>query len=349
MSNSKKFKESRREFLKKTAEVGLGLYGMMQLGIDSKTADAADAKRNTSSAKAENVKSKVVIAQDDKVIDKQNAVVEDVTQKMLDNALMNLAGVKNRNAAWSRYFDKKDIVGIKVNTLAGRRMSSHIQLVKVIINGLKAIGIPEENLIIWDKADNDLTGAGYEINTTRKGVKCLSTEATVEYGDLIMYGSIASCYSKILSSCTALVNVPVLKHHSIAGVTISLKNWLGAIHNPNKYHFDAAADPYIADINMPDILRKKRQLIVCDALIAQYNGGPGFNPSYTWNSNSLLVATDPVALDTVGTQIIEAKRKEMKLPSLKEAGIEPKYIATAADDEHQLGTNDLKKIEIVRV
>ena len=337
MLNSEKFNKSRREFLQKSASVGLGLYGMMQLGIDFKTVDAADAK------------SKVVIAQDDKVIDNQNAVVENVVQKLLDNALMNLAGVKNRNAAWSRYFDKKDIVGIKVNTLAGRRMSSHIQMVKAIINGLKAIGIPEENIIIWDKADNDLTGAGYEINTTREGVKCLSTESTVEYGDLIMYGSIASCYSNILNNCTALVNVPVLKHHSMAGVTISLKNWLGAIHNPNKYHFDAAADPYIADINMPDILRKKHQLIVCDALLAQYNGGPGFNPNYIWNCNSLLVATDPVALDSVGTQMIEAKRKEMELPSLKEAGIEPKYIATAADDEHRLGTNDLKKMQIVRV
>lgn len=337
MSNSEKFKKSRREFLKKTATLGLGLYGMMRLGIDAKTADAA------------NVKSKVVIAQDDAVIDNQNTVVESVVQKLLDNALMNLAGVKNRRAAWSRYFNKKDVVGIKVNTLAGRHMTSHIQVVRAIIAGLKSISIPEENIIIWDKADNDLTGAGYEINTSRRGVKCLSTESTVEYTDLIMYGSIASCYSRILSNCTALVNVPVLKHHSMAGVTISLKNWLGAVHNPNKYHFDAAADPYIADINMPDILRKKRQLIVCDALVAQCNGGPSFNPNYTWNCNSLLVATDPVALDSVGTRMIEAKRKEMKLPSLKEAGIEPKYIATAADAEHRLGTNDLKKIQIVKV
>jgi uncharacterized protein (DUF362 family) len=338
MSNSEKlFNRSRREFLKKSVSIGLGLYSMMRLGVNFKTVDAVE------------VKSKVVIAKDDGVIDNQNAVVESIVQKILDNALMNLTGVKNRNAAWSRYFDKKDIVGIKVNTLAGRRMTSHIQLVKAIVNSLKAIGIPEENIIIWDKADNDLTGAGFEINTTRKGVKCLSTESTVEYGDLIVYGSIASCYSNILSNCTALVNVPVLKHHSMAGVTISLKNWLGAVHNPNKYHFDAAADPYIADINMHDILRKKRQLIVCDALIAQCNGGPSFNPNYVWNCNSLLVATDPVALDSVGTQMIEAKRKEMKLPSLKEAGIEPKCIATAADDEHQLGTNDLEKIQIVRV
>jgi len=341
-----KFSKSRREFLKKSASVGLGLYGITQLGIDFNTVDA---KKNTDSAKAKEVKSKVVIAQDDKVVNDKNVVVENVVQKLLDNAIMNLAEGKNRKAAWSQYFDKKDIVGVKINTLAGRHMSSHVQLVNTIINGLKSIGIPAENIIIWDKSDNDLTGAGFEINTTRKGIKCLSTESTVEYGDLIMYGSIASCYSKILNNCTALVNVPILKHHSMAGVTISLKNWLGAIHNPNKYHFDAAADPYIADINMPDILRKKRQLIICDALVSQYNGGPGFNPHYTWNSNSLLVATDAVALDTLGMQIIEAKRKEMKLPSLKEAGIEPKYIATAADDEHQLGTNDLGKIQIVRV
>jgi len=96
-------------------------------------------------------------------------------------------------------------------------------------------------------------------------------------------------------------------------------------------------------------LRKKRQLIVCDALLAQYAHGPAYNPKYTWKENSLIVSTDQVALDTVGAQIIEGKRKEKGLPPLAEEGIEPKYIAIAADSEHGLGINDLQRIEVVRI
>lgn len=337
MSDSEKFNNNRREFLKKSVSLGFGLYGMTRLGLASST------------AKTPNPKAKVVIAHSDDIINNAGKVVETVVERLLDKAIMNLAGVDNQKKAWGQYFTPKDVVGVKINTLAGRRMSSHVELVNAIIRGLKAAGVLEKNIILWDKSDGDLEGAGFEINTSRTEVKCLSTESTVGYGDLIMYGSIASCYSRILNACTALLNVPVLKHHSMAGVTISLKNWLGAVHNPNKYHIDAAADPYIADINMPDILQKKRQLIICDAILAQYAGGPSFNPKYTWKCNSLLVSTDPVALDAVGAQMIEAKRKEMQLPSLSKAGIEPKYIAIAADAEHQLGTNDLKKIQIVRI
>ena len=72
-------------------------------------------------------------------------------------------------------------------------------------------------------------------------------------------------------------------------------------------------------------------------------------PQWAWNCNGLIVGTDPVAIDTIGWDIIEKKRKEANLPTLKQAGREPTYIATAADDQHRLGCNDLSKIRIIRV
>ena len=332
---AKKFNISRREFFKTSASIGLGLYGMASLP----SADAA------------NGKSKVIISQNDGVFDDNENVDEKIVERLLHNALMKLAGTRDKKSAWRRYFKSQDIVGIKVNTLAGRRMSSHREIVKAIINGLKMVGVAEENIIVWDKSDDDLMSAGYAINKKSRGVKCFGTLPSAGYDSakLEMWGSIAQLYSNILSRCTALVNVPVLKHHSMAGVTISLKNWFGAIHNPNKYHIDAAADPYIPDVNMVPCLRNKRQLVVCDALLAQYAHGPAYNPKYTWQENSLILSTDQVALDTVGTQIIERKRREKGLSSLAEEGVEPKYIAIAADSKHRLGTNDAERIEIVRV
>jgi hypothetical protein len=81
----------------------------------------------------------------------------------------------------------------------------------------------------------------------------------------------------------------------------------------------------------------------------QYEGGPSFMPPWTWAYNGLLVARDPVALDYIGWQIIERKRAEKEMKPLKELKREPTYIATAADANHRLGTNDPKRIEVMEV
>jgi uncharacterized protein (DUF362 family) len=145
-----------------------------------------------------------------------------------------------------------------------------------------------------------------------------------------------------------LINLPVLKDHDGAGVTIALKNMYGVIHNPNKYHPNGC-NPYVADLNMLPEIRSKMRLTICDATTAMYEGGPGFKPEHSWNANTLLVSTDPVALDHMGWQMIERKRAEKGLKTLKAEEREPSYIATAADAEHRLGTNDAKKISLVEV
>ncbi|HUJ20692.1 MAG TPA: hypothetical protein VLX58_04180, partial [Bryobacteraceae bacterium] len=115
-----------------------------------------------------------------------------------------------------------------------------------------------------------------------------------------------------------------------------------------KYHVNVG-DPYVADVYMLPPIRQKVRLHICDATTAQYEGGPSYMPQWSWPYNGLLVSRDPVALDSVGWQIIEQKRAEKGVQSLKELRREPAYIATAADSQHRLGTNDLRRIERVEV
>jgi hypothetical protein len=122
----------------------------------------------------------------------------------------------------------------------------------------------------------------------------------------------------------------------------------GVIHNPNKYHPNGC-DPYIADLNMLPEIRTKMRLNICDATTVLYEGGPAYKPEHSWQRNSLIVSQDPVALDYTGWQIIERKRMEMGLKSLEADGRAPHYIATAADAEHRLGTNDPSKIATFEV
>jgi uncharacterized protein (DUF362 family) len=167
--------------------------------------------------------------------------------------------------------------------------------------------------------------------------------------DLAVYGSAGSLLSKTLThTCDAVINLPVLKDHGIVGVTLALKNLFGAIHNPNKYHTNAG-DPFVADVNMFEPIRRKVRLTICDGLTAQYEGGPSYMPQWSWPYNGLLVARDPVALDYTGWQILERKRAEKGMKPLRELHREPLYIATAADAGHRLGTNDPKRIDVLEV
>jgi uncharacterized protein (DUF362 family) len=180
-------------------------------------------------------------------------------------------------------------------------------------------------------------------------VQCYGTDRVGYEENLAAWGSVGSCLSKILTQRSGvLINVPVLKDHDGAGVTIALKNMYGVIHNPNKYHPDGC-NPYVADLNMLPEIRSRMRLTICDATTAIYEGGPGYKPEHCWNAHSLLVSQDPVALDHTGWQMIERKRAEKGLKTLEAKKRAPRYIATAADGEHKLGTNDPKRIALVEV
>jgi uncharacterized protein (DUF362 family) len=140
--------------------------------------------------------------------------------------------------------------------------------------------------------------------------------------------------------------VPVLKDHDLSGVSLGMKNFYGAIHNPNKYH-DYNCDPYIADLNAHPLIAEKLRIVICDGLKGQYHGGPASRPQWAWPAGVLLVGGDPVAVDRVGLELIERKRKEAGMDSLKDAGREAKYIFTAA--ERGLGIGDMEKIERVDI
>ena len=66
-----------------------------------------------------------------------------------------------------------------------------------------------------------------------------------------------------------------------------------------------------------------------------------------WDFRGILISTDPVALDRIGADIIENKRREVSMQSLKEAGREPNYIKTAA--KLGLGFDDPSLIDVIAI
>ena len=294
-------------------------------------------------------KSRVGVARDAQVRGTGAFVDPGRVAALLDRAMQALFDRDKAVEAWKKLVRPGDSVGLKVNTLGGRGIATNRELVEAICDRLQEAGIKPADIVVWDRDTAELERGGFHPAVGGNRVQCYGTDRVDYEDELSAWGSVGSRLSKILTRRTnVLINLPVLKDHDGAGVTLALKNMYGAIHNPNKYHPNGC-DPYVADVNMLPEIRSRMRLTICDATTAMFDGGPAWKPEKSWQFNGLLVSQDPVALDSTGRQIIERKRAEKGLKTLAAEERTPNYIATAADADHRLGICDAKRIEKVDI
>lgn len=293
-------------------------------------------------------RSRVVITRDEALTHGRPTEHRDLLRKLLDAAMQRLTDAPDAASAWRQVFDHCGRVGIKVNTLG---LSTQPAVVDAIVDGLRKSGVSAEKIIIWDRFDVELAAAGFTLNKSGRGAQCRGTDAErIGSGyqrQIETSGRIGSCFSHIVAEeVDALISVPVLKDHNLAGVSLGMKNFYGAIHNPNKYH-DHHCDPYVSDVVSHRYIRPKWKLSICDGTRAQYNAGPGYHPGFAWPFGGLIVSTDFVAADAVAADLLDAQRKEKGLKTLADDGRPWKHIVTAG--ARGLGEADLTKIDRIEV
>jgi len=263
----------------------------------------------------------------------------------LGAAIARAAGEKTPVAAFRKLFKPTDVVGIKVNCLGGRGVSTRPEVALQLAAFLRAAGVPANRIYVWDRTDRELRAAGYTLSTG-PGVRVFGTNEDFDER-LVEWGPSASRFDRVLATeLTALVSCTPLKDHGLAGASLTMKNWYGVVHNPNKLHDDNCA-PYVPHLVACPVIRDRLRLSVIDGSFAQCHGGPGRAPRWAWPFDGFLASTDPVAVDAVGRQVLEARRKEVGLRPLAAEGREPAYIAGAA--RLGLGVADLRRIERVEV
>lgn len=349
---------SRRRFLRQASKGVVGM-GLALGGVTSATQNAfAQLGHHSGRHSGEIVAEQLVplVEATSEKVWNGDVLDEGVVSEMIDRAMMKLTGLDSAKEAWKDFVLPTDIVGIKVNPLAGERLSTHRIIVDKIIEGLYGAGILSNQIVIWDRFESHLVNAGYEINQSDRGVRCFASDSEgVGYDDEVFYEtekdvkerreneSILSRYTKLLTEeLTVVINVPVMKHNGIAGVSGCLKNLaFGSVDNTHRFHSNPInCNPAIADIFAHTVLKDKVTLNIVDGLLASFDGGPTYDPDGVWEYGSILVSQDPVALDQIIYQTIEEKRKELELPTLSRLS---KYIRSASRME--LGTNDLDEVD----
>src|SRR3954447_3056734 len=98
----------------------------------------------------------------------------------------------------------------------------------------------------------------------------------------------------VTQNATKIINLPVLKHHQSAGVTIALKNLShGNVNNVNRSHLTPtlnACGVFIPSVVSLPVIREKSVLHICDAVKPGYHGGPGGASRYMWEHKTLYFA-----------------------------------------------------------
>lgn len=152
-------------------------------------------------------------------------------------------------------------------------------------------------------------------------------------------------YGLPFKKCTALINVPSVKVHSLTGIAASIKNYINFTGKESSYHFRGSSK--LGEVwNWPSVKGKTR-LIIVDALRPYFGPGPQINPIHRWDYKGILVGTDPVAIDTVLLRICQQKRNLFKGDEWP-ISPPPKSIAKA-DTKYKLGTSDPSKIKLIRL
>jgi uncharacterized protein (DUF362 family) len=268
---------------------------------------------------------------------------------MIELGLEKLSGLNDSIRFLNSLFGSAKSIGMKVNLLGGHGASTHVEIAVLLSRLLADAGIKPNKHIIWDRSADELAANGYTIKMSGEGPLCFGTDSKgIGYSDeLVSKGKIGGLLSKLLTEyCDTIINMPVLKDHGMAGITCAMKNYYGAIHNPNKYHGNAC-DPYIADLNSLEQIRSKEKLIIVDALKVQFHGGPSYHQRWSSNYGALLFGTDPVAIDTIGYEIIERMRKEAGIEAIKGSKREPKYLNTAAS--YGIGNTERSRIDLIEI
>lgn len=293
------------------------------------------------------------------------AVNESVVQIMMDESIKTLTGIDDVGEAWKSIFPditENSIIGIKVNA-AWAPVPTRPEFVNCIINGLASMDFggtlfKRNNVVIWDRTDSELQNSGYMIyagtdpsiprcfGTNHSGVGYdTNTPLTVDY---YPNGTVTKYPSRIMSIlCDYLINVPVLKNHTGAQITLNMKNHFGSIDQPvgNPPHYNLCT-PSIPSLNQQirDVVRPldKQKLFIIDALWGSVVDGPIGNPN--WNPKKIIMSHDMVACDYQGWNIINEERVasgygEIAWPVLQ--------IETATQDPYNLGTIDINLIEII--
>ncbi len=252
---------------------------------------------------------------------------------MFDKAIEAMGGMKN-------FVKKGQKVVVKPNigwdVEPERAGNTNPLLVKRIIEQCFSAGAKE--VYVFDNPCDNMqkcySRSGIEKAVKDAGGKMAPGKGESYYHPITIKGTKKIKDAKVhelILNADVFINVPVLKHHSSAKITVSMKNLMGIVWDRGFWH-RTDLHQCIAEFAS----WKKPQLNIVDAYrIMKKNGPRGVSKDDVLLSKSLLMSTDMVAIDAAAAKLFGSEPGDIP------------YIKIAHDIK--VGRMDLENLNIKRI
>ena len=312
---------SRRRFLRRVASYGAAAWAGARLGEGQAGGDESPAFPSPSKV-CEVVMKETIIGR---------RAHPALIQEMVSRALCLATRTSSAGQAWRRLVTDEDTILVKFNRSGAEALRTTAELARAVVASLKAADISPAKVMLLEVPP----GMAKELGTRRPP----QGWAGKEYD----FGSGRDQFLAALHEATAIINIPFLKTHNLAGMTGCLKNLShGLVKHPGRYH-DNGCSPYIGDIVGSEAIRPKLRLNLVNALRVMVDRGPDASEQYVDPGHLLILSTDPVAADTCGLIWLNRLRKERELPPIGGVGEYVPYLQAA--QAKGLGSADMKIIK----
>ena len=261
------------------------------------------------------------------------AVMGGEVDEMYEKGIAELGGIKNFVKAGQTVVVKPNIgwdrapeFGANTNPkLVGKIVSD------CIAAGAKEVFVFDNTLDNWQRA---YASSGIERAAKEAGAIVITGSNQGNYKDVtIPRGQslkAAKVHEKILE-CDVFINVPVLKHHDGAQISLAMKNLMGIVWDRRFWHSNNL-DQCIADM----VTYRKPDLNIIDGYrVLKRNGPKGVSVNDAALEKAQIISTDIVAADAAAARIFGAEPETIR------------HIKIANDAG--LGVMDLTKLNINRI
>ena len=284
--------QTRREFLKRTAAVG-GALGVAPMAVSG--------AQEAASAPAAGGPAAMTIARWAGA-EPTPEDMKGLATKLTERAVAELGGMQ-------RFVNAGDVVWIKPNMAWDRTPEQAANTNPDVVATLVRLCLDAgaKTVKVGDNTCNDprksYVTSGIEAAAKEAGAQVIYVDPS-RCKDMAVDGEILktwSLYPDIVES-DVVINVPVVKHHSISTVTLCMKNLMGVANRDSKrsqWHQDLPT--CLSDIAK----RVNPKLNVLDAVrILTGNGPTGGNLADVKQLNTVAAGTDMIALDAFGAELL---------------------------------------------
>ncbi len=270
---------------------------------------------------------RVVAVKSDRCVDVASSAADpEIVREMMARGMRGLTGESTAGAAWRRFFDPSDIVGIKVNCGGHPWCVSAHEIVAEVVRQLMDVGVPPARIYVYERFQNQLDEVDYAPHLP-EGVQIAAAEranrrtdnsaydpATYVEADFFGEDDTRSNMMRLVSrTLTKIINIPNMKDHGATGVTGCLKNIAyGSFSNVARTHQRGVSHTYsmVGTLAGVEPLRSRTVLQIMDGLRGVWHAGPfARTRRYVFYPKQIMFGTDPVAIDRLLLDIIEEKRK----------------------------------------